>query len=148
MKKRYSVSLFVIVAFLLIFLHVLLLSLSASLSMIMVKEKYGVANLIIIRAFAVLASILTGFLVAFPMGYFSRQGTVLWGFFMPLVGIMVFFPPWQHESLQLLIHACWEWIGLFVSCGVFWYFGQTLRKKRNLAQQTGGADAENCAAHP
>ena len=134
MKKRYFVPLFAAVSFLLIFLHIVLVSFSASFSSMLLKHEYGIYNLVIIRAFAILASILTGFLVAFPMAYFTRTGKWLVGLALPLFGIVVVFTPWQPESTELLRQTYLEWIFLFASCAAFWQIGRNVRNRKGLSQ--------------
>ncbi|MDP2990559.1 MAG: hypothetical protein Q8O57_08355 [Kiritimatiellota bacterium] len=136
MKKRYFVPLFAAVSCLLIFLHIVLVSVSASFSSTLLKQEYGICNLVIIRTFAVFASILAGFLVAFPMAYFTRTGKSLVGLAMPLFGIVVVFTPWHQGSTELLRQACLEWIFLFASCAAFWHIGRKARNGKGLAQPT------------
>jgi len=130
MKKRYFIPLFAAVSFLLIFFHVLLVSFSASLSCALLKQEYGIYNLVIIRTLAVFASILAGLLVAFPMAYFTRMGNLFAGLALPLLGIVLVFSPWQQESVELLRQAYLEWIFLFASCAAFWHIGHKARNRR------------------
>lgn len=134
MKKRYFVPLFAAVSFLLIFLHIVLISVSASLSLALQKHEYGIYNLVIIRTFAILASILAGFLVAFPMAYFTRTGKWLVGLSLPFFGIVVVFTPWQQETTVLFRQTYLEWIFLFASCAAFWQIGRNVRNRKELAQ--------------
>ncbi|MBU0533285.1 MAG: hypothetical protein KJ887_00595 [Candidatus Omnitrophica bacterium] len=130
MKKLYFIFLLVVVSLFLIFLYVLLAGLSASISISFLNKEYGVLNLVIMRAFAVIASVVAGFIVAFPMGYFTRKKSILYGFAMPLIGMITLFQPWKYDSLQLIIWAYLEWIALFLSCGFFWYLGQKIRNRK------------------
>ena len=108
MKKRYFIPLFLAASFFLILLNDFLHGFSARFSITLLKQEYGIYNMVILKGSAVLTSILSGFLVAFPMGYFTRQTKVLCGLALPISGIIMVFHPWEHESLHLLAFAYLE----------------------------------------
>ena len=146
MKLRYFVPLFAAVSFGLMFLTILLVSFSASFYFILSKQECGIYNVVIARTFAVFASILAGFLVAFPMAYFTRTGKWLVGLALPLLGTVVVFTPWQQESAEVLGQVSLEVLFLFMSCAAFWHLGHRVRRRKGLSQPSAPEDIATRAA--
>ena len=102
--------------------------------LVTVKAEYGIYNVVIIRTVAVFASILTGFLIAFPMGYIGAIRTRYYGYAMPAVGFILMFVTSLQDGLQLIINAYFEWTALIVSCGIFWHLGYLMKSRKAEAR--------------
>jgi hypothetical protein len=100
-----------------------------------VRHEYGKGNLIIIRAFAMLASAVIGSL-ALPLGYVARKRNSVYGAVLAVLGLMLVINPWNHEALPTLWACLPEYSTYILSCWGFWKLGVTLGNRKRSPNHT------------
>jgi hypothetical protein len=134
MKQRYFIPLLLVSAYLLMLLNVALLGVTASWSFYFMKAQYGRGNLVITKAFAILASATIG-LLALPLAYVARTRSSIYGIVLAILGLMLLINPWNHEALTMLRNGVPEYSVYVLSCWVFWRIGVSLGNRKGNRSQ-------------
>jgi ABC-type branched-subunit amino acid transport system permease subunit len=129
MKLRYFIPLLFVSAVILMLLNVALMGVAAYWSSYFMKAEYGKGNLIIMRAFPVLASAVIG-LLALPLAYVARTRGSIYGILLAILGLMLFINPWNQEALIMLRNGLQEYLVYVLSCWGFWRIGVLLRNRK------------------
>lgn len=116
-------------------LNVALLGVTASWSFHFMKAQYGKGNIVILRAFAILASATIGML-ALPLAYVARTRSSIYGIVLAaILGLMLVINPWNHEALTMLRNGLPEYSVYVLSCWGFWRIGVSLGNRKRTPTQ-------------
>ena len=124
MKNKVFIPVVVAAAIVLPMIHVLLIGEATSLSFGFMEDE-AEHNVVIVRAFAVVATVISALVVCFPVAYFSNRKTWVWPLLVSSTGFLVIFA----GDVDLLKGMWLEVLVLIVASFLFWHLGVKFNKK-------------------